>query len=362
MSLLKFKVLGVMSGTSLDGVDCAVVEFSKENDNWNFKLLQGETISYTINWFQKLKEAYQLNENDLHLLDIGYTYYLSEILNDFINKNDLNDLDFVSSHGHTILHQPENGYTLQIGNLPLIADLINLPFVCDFRVQDVELGGQGAPLVPIGDELLFADYDYCLNLGGFSNISFKRAGKRIAFDICPVNTLLNFYAEKLGASYDDAGIWASQGSINNSLLGALNQLPFYDVYEPKSLGIEQVNDVYLPLIASYNLNEHDCLATIIEHIAFQVSKAIHIKTAKVLITGGGAFNTFLIQRINAQLRNTQLVVPSNEIINFKEAIIFAFLGVLRVCNIINVLSSVTGASSDHCSGNIFNRDLLRCGC
>ncbi|WLD22729.1 anhydro-N-acetylmuramic acid kinase [Flavobacterium dauae] len=350
----KFKVLGVMSGTSLDGIDCAVVEFTKNNGVWSFDFISGKTVPYTNQWYDKLQNAICLSESDLHLLNIEYTYFLGELLNNFVVENHLTDLDFIASHGHTVLHQPEKGITLQIGNLPIIADMLSLPFVCDFRVQDVALGGQGAPLVPIGDRLLFADYDYCLNLGGFSNISFEENKERIAFDICPVNTLLNHFAKKLGNDFDESGNFAALGTINQDLFNKLNNLSFYNQQGPKSLGIEQVNTVYLPLIEKYQLSAQDHLATVTEHIAYQIASVLKKSNSKLLVTGGGAFNQHLINRLKFYVPNTTVVLGSKELIEFKEALIFAFLGVLRVTNTDNVLSSVTGASKNHCSGIIFN--------
>ena len=358
----KYKVLGVMSGTSLDGIDCAVVEFTYENNCWHYEFVQGETISYPDEWTAKLNTASSLNETDLHLLNIAYTCFLSEKINEFIAENQLADLDFIASHGHTVLHQPEKGITLQIGNLPIVADLYDLPFVCDFRVQDVALGGQGAPLVPIGDRLLFADYDYCLNLGGFSNISFEENKERIAFDICPVNTLLNHFAKKLGKDFDENGAFAASGSINQDLFNELNNLSFYNQKGPKSLGIEQVHAIYLPLIEKYQLTAQDILATLTEHIAYQIASVLKIKDSKLLATGGGAYNEHLINRLKNHAPHTTIVLGAKELIEFKEALIFAFLGVLRITNTNNVLKSVTGATRDHCSGIIFNKELLRSNC
>jgi len=362
MNTEKFKVLGVMSGTSLDGIDCAVVEFTKYNGVWSFDFISGKTTAYSKDWQNKLQYAIHLSDTDLHLLNIEYTYFLGEFLADFIVDNNLTDLDFISSHGHTVLHQPENGITLQMGNLPTVTDMLSLPFVCDFRVQDVNLGGQGAPLVPIGDRLLFADYDYCLNLGGFSNISFEENNVRIAFDICPVNTLLNHFAKKLGKDFDESGNFAATGTVNQDLLNELNNLSFYNQQGPKSLGIEQVNAVYLPMIEKYQLTAQDHLATVTDHIAYQIASILTKENSKLLVTGGGAFNEHLINRLKFFAPKTTVVLGSKELIEFKEALIFAFLGVLRVTNTDNVLCSVTGASKNHCSGNIFNEELLRSNC
>ena len=347
-----YNVIGVMSGTSLDGVDLAYIKFNYSG-HWTFEIFQSETISYSEKWLNKLKNAIHFNKTALEELNVAYTQLLATIISDFISKNNLTEIDAVCSHGHTILHQPQNGFTLQIGNLPLIRDLVNQTIVCDFRVQDVQLGGQGAPLVPIGDELLFSEYDYCLNLGGFSNVSFNENGNRIAFDISPVNTVLNFYANELGLPYDAAGNLAKLGNVKRDLLQKLNDLDFYKAPYPKSLGMEFVNAEIFPLIYSYSIDVKDKLRTFVEHIAVQISKICSKPNAKLFVTGGGAYNRFLIERLHNYLPTTEVVIPDDKTIQFKEALIFGFLGVLRLLNAINVLSSVTGASKNHSSGVVF---------
>ncbi|NEW80658.1 MAG: anhydro-N-acetylmuramic acid kinase, partial [Gelidibacter sp.] len=261
--------------------------------------------------------------------------------------------DFIASHGHTIFHNPEKHYTLQIGNGPQITSITGIKTICNFRVQDVALGGQGAPLVPVGDELLFSEYDYCLNLGGFSNISFRKNHQRIAFDICPVNIVLNHYVAALNLEYDDRGTMASEGNIENNLLRELNSLAFYNDAKPKSLGYEFVVATIFPIIDKYNLSLKNILSTFVEHIAIQISKKIDSDSGKtMLVTGGGAFNTFLIERLQSHTK-TQLIIPQETIINYKEALVFALLGFLKDENKINCLKSVTGASKDHSSGIIF---------
>ena len=348
-----YNVIGVMSGTSLDGVDLAYIKFNNSG-RWTFEIFQSETVSYSEEWLNKLKNAIHFNPTELEELNVAYTKLLASIISNFISKHNLTEIDAVCSHGHTILHQPQNGFTLQIGNLPIIRDLVNQTIVCDFRVQDVQLGGQGAPLVPIGDKLLFSEYDYCLNLGGFSNVSFNENGNRIAFDISPVNTVLNFYANKLGFSYDDAGNFAKSGNINQDLLQQLNDLEFYALPYPKSLGMEFVNAKIFPLMNSYSIDVKDKLCTFVEHIAIQIANICSKPNAKLFITGGGAYNRFLIERLRNYLPTTELVIPDDKTIQFKEALIFGFLGVLRLRDEINVLSSVTGASKNHSSGVVFN--------
>lgn len=347
----EYYVIGVMSGTSLDGVDLAYIQFSRERQ-WRFKIICAETISYSSYWQKNLTELVYLNLKELQKLDGEYTVYLSELINDFIRNYDINELDAVCSHGHTALHQPDKGITYQIGNLPELATMVNTLVVCDFRVEDVKLGGQGAPLVPIGDKLLFSDYDYCLNLGGFANISEDVKGKRLAYDICPVNIVLNNLVNHLGKAYDDKGEIARTGTMNEGLLRKLNSLPYYRQPKPKSLGLEWVREEIFPILQLSELSWQDKLRTFIEHIADQISYGLK-SDAKMLVTGGGAYNSFLFETIKSKTSVT-LIIPDKNIIEFKEALIFGLLGVLRLRNKVNILQSVTGASKDHCGGKVYN--------
>lgn len=349
-----YNVIGVMSGTSLDGVDLAHIHFTKDSKGWNFEIIEAETVAYSSEWFNKLKNAVQFSELELVELNKSYTKLLAEIISRFISKNSITNLDAVCSHGHTILHQPQNGFTLQIGNLPEITSLIRQKVVCDFRIQDVQLGGQGAPLVPIGDQILFFDYKYCLNLGGFSNVSFEENNSRIAFDISAVNTVLNFYANQFDLDYDNKGEISRNGNLNQKLLDELNALPFYRAKYPKSLGFEFVKETLLPLIENYEIPVADKMQTFTVHVAFQIANALPQKDSKLLITGGGAYNDFLVEQIQRFLPEMEIVIPNKKIVEFKEALIFALLGVLKLRGEINVLSSVTGASENHSSGTIFN--------
>ncbi|AWH86818.1 anhydro-N-acetylmuramic acid kinase [Flavobacterium album] len=350
-----YNVIAVMSGTSLDGADLAHVSLAYKDAKWAFKIAETATVPYTDEWVQTLKAAVEFTHEQLEHLNKEYTTLLAGIINGFIREHGLANIDAICSHGHTIQHRPQDGYTLQIGNLPEIATLTGHKVICDFRVQDVELGGQGAPLVPIGDRLLFGQYRYCLNLGGFSNISFEEGQDRIAFDICPVNTVLNFYANRLGFDYDDGGSLASNGNCIPGLLEALNSLQFYSLPYPKSLGFEFVKEMVLPLMEKYDTAPEDKLRTFTEHIAFQIAEVIKQKGDKgeLLVTGGGAYNTLLINRMKALLPDTLIYIPDDTTIQFKEALIFALLGVLKLRNEDNVLSSVTGAEKDHSSGRIY---------
>ena len=336
-----------MSGTSLDGLDICYAKFQNIT-NWEFEILKTETIPYSPEWKNHLQNAILLSAEDLLALDKEYGFYLGEKTQEFISKNNITDLDFIASHGHTVFHQPQRKFTLQIGDGRAIKLTTKKPVIYDFRSQDVLMGGNGAPLVPIGDELLFSQYDACLNLGGFSNISLQKNHQRIAFDISPVNVVLNYFAEKLGKNYDENGDFARNGAINFKILEELNALTFYQKPAPKSLGVEFVNSEIFPLLKD-EIPEN-IIATFTEHIAEQIAKVFNDNQLKtVLVTGGGTFNTYLLEKIREKSQ-TELIVPDENIINFKEALIFAFMGVLRLRNEVNVLCSATGSSENHCSG------------
>ena len=339
--------IGLMSGTSLDGLDICYAQF-QNIATWEFEIIKTETIPYSLEWKNRLQNAILLSAEDLLALDKEYGFYLGEKTQEFISKNNITDLDFIASHGHTVFHQPQRKFTLQIGDGRAIKLTTKKPVIYDFRSQDVLMGGNGAPLVPIGDELLFSQYDACLNLGGFSNISLQKNHQRIAFDISPVNVVLNYFAEKLGKNYDENGDFARNGAINFKILEELNTLTFYQKPAPKSLGVEFVNSEIFPLLKD-EIPEN-IIATFTEHIAEQIAKVFNDNQLKtVLVTGGGTFNTYLLEKIRGKSQ-TELIVPDENIINFKEALIFAFMGVLRLRNEVNVLCSATGSSENHSSG------------
>ena len=344
-------MIGCMSGTSLDGIDLAYVKFTKNND-WKFQILSSETVNYDLNWKKKLSEAINLTPYDLKKLDIEYTNFLGTIIKDFIDKKKIEILDAVASHGHTIFHQPEKHLTFQIGNLSDLSYQIGFPVVCDFRTQDVALGGQGAPLVPIGDMMLFGKNSACLNLGGFSNISLFKNGKVLAYDICAVNTVLNPLSNRMDLPYDDLGRVAQRGKEIPLCLKELDKIEFYTQTPPKSLGIEWVQKNVTEIIDKYNKHKtEDLLHTYTLHISTQIAKKLP-EEGTVLLSGGGAYNTFLVNEIQKK-SNVKIIVPSEKIIDFKEALIFAFLGLLKLHGSINCLASVTGAIRDHSSGKIF---------
>jgi anhydro-N-acetylmuramic acid kinase len=344
-------IIGLMSGTSLDGLDICAINFEFVNSKWTFKILNSETIYYSDKLKTKFKNATKLSSIDLLRFDVELGQLFGGLTKQFIISNKLK-VDGVASHGHTIFHQPNEGVTLQIGDGQEIANVVQLPVVYNFRSKDVSLGGQGAPLVPIGDELLFSEYDACINFGGIANISFQKDKERVAFDICPFNMGLNFLANQLGLDYDESGKIAENGQMIHELLVELSQLEYYNLSFPKSLGVEWFNEFCLPLISNGNYSIEDRLHTFSHHISDQLLKVVLvIEGESILITGGGVYNSFIINLLKSQT-DKNIITPTNDVVDFKEALIFAFLGVLRMDNKINVLKSVTGAVKSSVSGVI----------
>ncbi|WP_299184392.1 anhydro-N-acetylmuramic acid kinase [uncultured Aquimarina sp.] len=351
-----YKVIGLMSGTSLDGLDIAYCHIKKHEDSWTFSIVNTENVAYSEDFKNKLKNTVDLSSMDLLAFHNIYGTWLGKQVTNFINKNSIT-ADFISSHGHTVFHQPEIGLTYQIGSGQHIANTTNLKVICDFRTNDVALGGQGAPLVPIGDQLLFNKYDFCLNLGGISNISFDFNEKRIAYDISPANMLLNLICNSIDLEYDDRGKIARTGELIEELYNNLNDLSYYRDPYPKSLGYEWFVDKIAPIIKRFNEPIENLLYTSVYHITEQITKAIKStgkEKSSLLVTGGGAKNDFLIEILQQKLQNhATVIIPDENVIDYKEALIFAFMGVLRELNEINCLQSVTGARKDSSSGIIY---------
>ena len=343
-------IIGLMSGTSVDGLDICYVSFDN-HDPSKYEIIDCETIDYDDNLKTKLKNVIKLDNDQIKQIDKEFGEFIGLNVLKFIKKNTLYKADLISSHGHTVFHEPEFNKTLQIGNGEIINKITKIKTVNNFREQDIQLGGQGAPLVPIGDKLLFDDYKYCLNLGGFTNISVKDSRTIYAYDICPLNTVLNHYANKLGYECDLGGKLSKKGVINIDLFNELNDLDYYKKSYPKSLGLEFVIENIFPITEKYKIKEVDILATYIEHASFQIKRNID-NGSKVLLTGGGTFNNNLIKTLNHDSK-INFIVPDKTIINYKESLIFALLGYLKINGKVNCLRSVTGASNDHSSGDIY---------
>ena len=356
-----YYTIGLMSGSSLDGLDLAYCKFTL-TDTWSFELIHSKNAELGI-WEDLLRTAKNLKEEELQKLNLDFAAFLAKKVQEFINDFQLTVIDALVSHGHTIYHYPEQGITLQLGDGQTLARLLGLKVINNLRQADIALGGQGAPIVPIGDLHLFKNYAICLNIGGIANLSIKTKDGLFAFDICTANQVLNHYANKIGLPYDDGGRIARSGMINVELLHHLNALDFYQISGPKSLD-NAYTKTLIELIDNAEASLENVLATYVEHIAYQISKDVRnladrydlqlSEKVQVLVTGGGAFNRFLIERIQHSLPIT-IVVPENEIVNFKEAIVMAFIGVLKLRNETNVLASVTGARQDTSCGEIFEK-------
>ncbi len=345
-------VIGLMSGTSLDGLDICLAEFTESKKGWIFEITEATTIAYPQELEERLRNAMNTSAYALMKLDVDLGRWMGERVKEFlINTNSSTAL--IGSHGHTVFHDPINGFSTQIGSGAHIAAIASVPCVCNFRVSDIARGGQGAPLVPIGDDLLFGEFTFCLNLGGFSNISFRRAGERVAFDICPVNIILNHLSRLEGKPFDHDGNFGQQGEVFEPILNELNELPYYEDIRPKSLGKEWFESSFLPVVNRYEIASANKFRTVYEHIAIQIAKVLSNRQIdNVLVTGGGAKNTFLIDLLK---KNTScnIQIPLQQVVDFKEALIFGFLALLYIKGIPNCLGSATGASSNSIGGCLF---------
>lgn len=343
--------IGLMSGTSVDGLDVCCVTFTLEDGKWSFHIDCARGYDYPADLKKKLgKDVQNMSAYEFVAFHSEYGRFLGQRVNDFMAEFKVKP-DIIASHGSTVFHEPGKRIMYQIGDGAAIAAETGIPTVSDFRRLDIMLGGQGAPLVPVGDNLLFGQYDYCLNIGGFSNISWREGDKRIAFDISPVNYVINRFCRSIGLEMDRDGVIASRGTVHQPLLDALNALDYYSKTWPKSLGREWVEANVFPLLDASGLSLENLLRTYYEHCAQQLARVTQ-PGRSLLVTGGGAYNKFLIERMR-ELSGCNIVVPEPAIIEFKEALIFAFLGVLYMFDQPSCLRSVTGASRDNIGGMLF---------
>lgn len=350
-----YNIIGLMSGTSLDGVDISYCRYFRSKEKkWTFELLFGKTYDYPEPIVNQLQDPFSLSAGALAQLDTELGEIYGKMICTFIEEFNIDkkEVNAIASHGQTIFHQPDKGWTTQIGCGTKIAVETGIQVINNFRSKDVYLGGQGAPLVPAGDFQLFQnEADAFLNIGGFCNVSFRDKEKIIAFDICPGNLPLNKLAHNRGLKYDKNGELARAGEINFYLLGLLNELPYYKEKYPKSLGVEWLEMEFYPLI-KFDKDIENNIRTIVEHIAMQIADCLNnLNISKVLVTGGGAKNAYLVERLK-QYVEKEIIIPEENIINFKEAIIFGFLGALYLEKEPNVLRSVTGAAKDSVSGTL----------
>jgi anhydro-N-acetylmuramic acid kinase len=361
---MQYNVIGLMSGSSLDGLDIAFVHFEETAGRWSFEIQESTCIPYPAEWKEKLSGITSLSAKDYLLLHTDYGHWLGNTANDFLEEKKLAyRVQLIASHGHTAFHSPAQRMTAQLGDGAAIAAITGIRTITDLRSVDVALGGQGAPIVPIGEKLLFPDFNLFLNIGGIANLS-AACDHFIGFDVCPANRILNLLATGTEKGYDENGALAASGNIDENLLSLLNAVPYYKLTYPKSLSNEfGLNEIY-PLILKANLSMPDALATYVEHIAMQISKSlIQLKekfpekdNLRLLITGGGAHNRFLVERLTEEvsLSDVECIIPPENLVDYKEALIIALMGSLRWREDINVMQSVTGASKDSINGAVWS--------
>lgn len=351
-----YTVLGAMSGTSLDGLDLALCQFEQVIDQrieWRYRIRAAQTLSYPPSLENELRNAHDLSGEALIELDRRYGRFLGEQARSFLELHASGITpDLIVAHGHTVFHAPKHGYTYQLGSASVIAVTGGFKVLSDLRSADIALGGQGAPLVPVGDRALFSDYSACVNLGGFANLSMERDGQRVAWDICPLNFVMNVIATRHDPSldFDPDGQIAESGQVIAPLLHELEKLPYYAQPGPKSLGREWVQKYIVPLIDE-SYAPRDILRTWIEHSVQRIAHDLSECKGQILVTGGGAKNRFLVRQLKNKLGD-QITPGDPLLIDFKEALIFAFLGALYLSQTNNVLASVTGATRDHCAGTL----------
>lgn len=360
-----YKAIGLMSGSSLDGLDIAYVHLHETGGKWTYEILHADCQPYNAAWMDRLGNAVNLPAADYQLLHTDYGAYTGAVINQFIDTHKLHhQVHLIASHGHTTFHVPKQKMTAQLGDGAAIAAATGLPVVSDLRAMDIAFGGQGAPIVPIGEKLLLYDYDLFLNLGGIANLSFNLPGQYTAFDVCPANRVLNLLIQPTGKAYDENGALAATGTVHTALLDKLNELDYYQQAYPKSLANDFGTATVFPLIQDYKLSTADALRTYVEHIAAQIKDSIQsvmenspaAETGKKLLaTGGGAFNGFMVERISGLLKQSGItvIVPDKQLVNYKEALVMALIGVLRWREEYNVLSSVTGATRNSINGALW---------
>jgi anhydro-N-acetylmuramic acid kinase len=357
-----YRVIGVMSGSSLDGLDIVFAEIQEQQGKWSYQLVAAECLPYSLDWQTQLRDAIHLSAKDYLLLHSAYGKYIGDQINKFIDKHELHyQVALIASHGHTSFHLPPY-MTAQLGDGAAIAAVTGLPVISDLRSMDVALGGQGAPIVPIGEKLLFKDFDFFLNIGGIANISVNLPDKYVAFDICAANRVMNMLVAQLGKAYDENGSIAATGSVDETVLNQLNALEYYQQSFPKSLSNDFGTEVVYPMLTK-GLSIPDALRTYIAHIAYQVAMSVtpHLNAIpkseyKMMITGGGAFNGFLVDEIRQHLERFQveIIIPDEGLVAYKEALIMALCGVLRWREENTTLASVTGASRDSVGGAVYS--------
>lgn len=358
-----YRVIGLMSGSSLDGLDMALVEFNKIDDKWSFNLLSACMETFDSEIENRLRQAHEITAFEYCKLHRDFGFYCGKKVNEFVSASGFsaNEILLVASHGHTVFHFPDDHrFTAQLGDGAALAATSGINVVSDLRALDLAYGGKGAPIVPLGESELFHGYHYFLNLGGIANLSCRDQHRYVAFDVCAANAVLNRLCNDVGMPFDEGGKLATAGKCNVQLLQTLNALEYYQRIPPKTLDNKAGRDEIYPLVKSFSLPVQEALHTYCVHIARQVAKAIMDRNGvaaprKMLVTGGGAFNHFLIQQLQEAVfaLGIEVVIPSADIVNYKEAIVMAYLGLMRYFHKPTVIQTVTGAARASSGGALW---------
>lgn len=360
-----YRVLGLLSGSSLDGADLAVCSFSVDPLtptkllSWNIHLAR--TIPYPQEWITRFKNLPGASARDLVLADTELGHYYGVLINQLLKEHSIT-VDLISSHGHTIFHFPELKTTTQIGDGAAIVSETGIDTVTQLRSVDVAFAGEGAPLAPLGDRYLYPGYTYYLNLGGIANVTAYQDEKIIAFDICPCNQIFNALAETIGQDFDRDGAIAASGNLNHPLLARLQDDDYLIKPYPKSLDNTWSQEHQVKQAIQWDARLEDKMNTAVEFVALEIAKACRQLTQPessterptLFCTGGGALNAHLISRIAFHCPEIELVLPSRKIIEFKEVSFIALAGLFRCLRVPNLYASVTGAPSDTINGALYS--------
>ncbi|XP_064473646.1 anhydro-N-acetylmuramic acid kinase-like [Ornithodoros turicata] len=373
----KYEVIGVMSGSSLDGLDIIYTRFSlTSSDCWEYNIQHCTCYNYSPTWIDKLKHATSTSALEYQLLNTEYGRYIGEYVLRFIRENRLDGkVHLIACHGHTVFHLPSQLTTSTLGDGATVAAVTGLPVVSDLRSMDVALGGQGSPIALTAERKLFGnEYQFFLNIGGMACLTYagKNYSDSFAVDVCPANQLLNLLANREGRAFDRSGEMAKSGKVSTRLLKDLDDFDYYKKSFPKSLGVDFGPEILYPLIQAHDLSTADALQTFTEHICNQVAEVIRLvertvkdglpQSSKMLVTGGGARNLFLVDRLTERLKEFRItvVVPNDELVKFKEALVTSVIGVQRLRGEENFIGEVSGASRSSIGGAFwYGKDKIK---
>ena len=353
----RLTICGVMSGSSLDGLDMAICNIERAPfGQFDWSIERADTFSFPDALSDLLMSTYEGSASNIYSVEQEFSKFSANCIKTFIDDS---SVDYVGMHGHTIFHHPEDGYTVQIGNGQFIAHRIGIPVICEMRSKDIALGGQGAPLAPTVEKYLLSEFTAFLNLGGIANISLHQDDKITAFDITACNQPLNYLCQKhFDLPYDNEGKLAAKGKLDTDLLEKLNALPYLTMEPPKSLANTWVINDFMSIVNDHIAPHKNKLNTIVQHMAIQTAKSLENMSPETAVyaTGGGVFNKFMMKCLSSQLSKQGIVLEAADsmMAEFKEALLMALMAYLSVHELPNSFASVTGAKKDNCNGVVYH--------